>query len=46
MYRNVPTNIYFRPLLKWRRLFHRRASFGTAGVKGVKLWFYQGCPST
>ena len=23
----TPTNVYFRPLQKWRRLFHRRASF-------------------
>ena len=22
----TPTNVYFRPLLKWRRLFHRRAT--------------------
>ena len=24
---HTPTNVYFRPFLKWRHLFHRRASF-------------------
>jgi len=34
----TPTNVYFRPFLKWRRLFHRRASLYSAVLRGSLLF--------